>query len=93
MAALAEYATEQDAHIVFLPARLPVSDELTGLLTGSKDTTDLKRAGIEVRTVGGGAGRADAWRASWSRGRWCLAASSNRPERLDVGTRTYAVGQ
>ena len=52
MAALAEYATEQDAHIVFLPARLPVSHELTGLLTGSKDTTDLKRSGIEIQTVG-----------------------------------------
>jgi hypothetical protein len=56
MAALAEYATEQDAHIVFLPARLPVSDELTGLLTGRKDTKELKRSGIEVRTVGEGSG-------------------------------------
>jgi hypothetical protein len=51
MAALADYASEQDAHIVFLPGRLPASDELTGLLTGNKETTDLKRSGIEVRSV------------------------------------------
>ena len=51
MAALAQYASEQDAHIVFLPGELPVSDELTGLLTGGKEA-DLKRSGIEVRAVG-----------------------------------------
>ena len=55
MAALAEYATEQDAHIVFLPARHSRSPtELMGLLTGRKDTKELKRSGIEVRTVGEG---------------------------------------
>jgi hypothetical protein len=51
MSALAEYASEQDAHIVFLPSRLPVADELTGLLKGGKDTAELKRAGIQVQSV------------------------------------------
>jgi len=51
MAALAEYASEQDAHIVFLPSRLPIADELTGLLGGGKDTAELKRAGIQVQAV------------------------------------------
>jgi hypothetical protein len=56
MAALADYATEQDAHIVFLPGRLPASDELTGLLTGNKEKSDLEGSGIEVRAVDDGAG-------------------------------------
>ena len=43
---------------MFLPGRLPASDELTGLLTGNKETTDLERSGIEVRSVDGGAGSA-----------------------------------
>ncbi len=44
-AALADYASAQDAHIMFLPAQLAVCDELSALLSGVKSSTDLKQSG------------------------------------------------
>ena len=54
---MADYASAQDAHIVFLPGRLAVYDELSALLSGVKSSTDLKQSGIEVRVVGSTASR------------------------------------
>ena len=51
-AALAAYASGQDAHIVFLPAHLAVYDEISALLSGVKSSTDLEQSGIEIRVVG-----------------------------------------
>ena len=52
MAALAAYASGQDAHIVFLPAQLAVYDAISALLSGVKSSTDLEQSGIEIRVVG-----------------------------------------
>ncbi len=56
-AALAHYASAQDAHIVFVPEQLAVYDELSALLSGVKSSTDLKQSGIEIRVVGATASR------------------------------------
>ena len=49
MAALADYASEQDAHIVFLPRRLPASDELNNRPVDREQGDDRPRA---IRDLG-----------------------------------------
>jgi hypothetical protein len=50
--ALADYAASQDAHIVFLPAQRPETDELSTLLNEAPDGTEPGRSKIEVHSVG-----------------------------------------
>jgi hypothetical protein len=49
--ALAAYAREQDAHIVFVPDKLEWMDELSSVLAGSTKDEDAAVPGIELRTV------------------------------------------
>jgi hypothetical protein len=49
--ALAAYAREQGAHIVFVPDKLEWMDELSSVLAGSTKDQDAAVPGIELRTV------------------------------------------
>jgi hypothetical protein len=50
--ALAEYAIEQQAHLVFVPDELETIDELSSALAGAPDATEvLKAPGIRVERV------------------------------------------
>ena len=50
--ALARYAGEQGAHLIFVPDQLESIDELSSLLAGATTTKELARPGIEVRAIG-----------------------------------------
>ncbi len=52
MAALAEYASAQGAHIVFLPEELASHEELSAKLSGLTDSGGVAPSDIEVRVVG-----------------------------------------
>jgi len=58
--ALAQYASEQGAHLIFVPDALEGIDELSSLLGGSTSGDELVRPGIEVRAVGAEPPTADA---------------------------------
>ena len=49
--ALAEYAREQGADVIFVPDKLEWIDELSSVLAGSTKGQDVSVPGIEVRTV------------------------------------------
>jgi hypothetical protein len=50
--ALADYAIEQGAHTVFVPADLQVTDELSSKLAGEpSSTTELRKPGIKLEIV------------------------------------------
>ncbi len=51
IAALAEYAALQRAHVVFLPESLDSMDELRPLLPSSGDAADVTRPAIEIHVV------------------------------------------
>ena len=58
--ALARYASEQGAHLIFVPDALEGIDEMSSLLGGSISGDELVRPGIEVRAVGAELPTADA---------------------------------
>lgn len=58
--ALVQYASEQGAHLIFVPDALEGIDELSSLLGGSTSGDELVRPGIEVRAVGAEPPTADA---------------------------------
>jgi hypothetical protein len=49
--ALARYAGEQGAHLIFVPSELESIDELSSLVAGATASEELGRPGIEVRAV------------------------------------------
>lgn len=50
--ALARYAREQGAHLLFIPGKLEWIDALSSLLEGATTDEELEVPGIEVRAVG-----------------------------------------
>jgi hypothetical protein len=50
--ALARYASEQGAHLIFVPSELESIDELSSLVAGATASEELGSLGIEVRAVG-----------------------------------------
>lgn len=50
--ALARYASEQIAHLIFVPSELESIDELSSLVAGATASEELGSLGIEVRAVG-----------------------------------------
>jgi len=49
--ALAHYAREQRADLIFVPDKLEWIDELSSVLAGSTKNQDVREPGIELRTV------------------------------------------
>lgn len=49
--ALAQYAREQQADLIFVPDKLEWIDELSSVLAGSTKNQDVRELGIELRTV------------------------------------------
>ena len=49
--ALAQYAREQQADLIFVPDKLEWIDELSSVLAGSTKNEDVREPGIELRTV------------------------------------------
>jgi hypothetical protein len=50
--ALAQYASEQVAHLIFVPSELESIDELSSLVAGATASEELGSLAIEVRAVG-----------------------------------------
>jgi hypothetical protein len=63
--ALAEYAIEQGAHVVFVPAELEAMDELSSILAGAPNAIDsLREPGMPIERVGSEVPAADRRRGS-----------------------------